>query len=232
MTDWKETATFDQYAGHYDDSINQALSLSGENRDYFAKKRIEWLARCISRLDHHPNLVMDFGCGTGTASNLIFDTIGAKEYVGVDTSPKSLEFASKTRPGRFCELSQYEPHGEVDLVYCNGVFHHIPLDQRADALDYLYKSIRPGGLFALWENNPLNPATRYMMSRIPFDRDAITLTSKTAKNLVQSHGFGVLRTDHLFLFPRWLSPFRRFERHLSALPLGAQYQVLCQKPLR
>jgi len=180
MTDWNETATFDQHAGHYDDSINQALSLSGENRDYFAQKRIEWLAERISQRGVSPNLVMDFGCGTGTAANLIFDKIGAQEYIGVDTSLKSLEVASKTRPGKFCELSQYEPQGKVDLVYCNGVFHHIPLEQRGSALDYLYKSLRPGGLFALWENNPLNPATRYMMSRIPFDRDAITLTANTA----------------------------------------------------
>ena len=38
-------------------------------------------------------------------------------------------------------------------------------------------ALRPGGLFAFWENNPWNPGTRLVMSRIPFDRDAITLSA-------------------------------------------------------
>jgi hypothetical protein len=28
----------------------------------------------------------------------------------------------------------------------------------AAAVDYVYRSLRPGGLFAFWENNPWNPA--------------------------------------------------------------------------
>jgi hypothetical protein len=33
-----------------------------------------------------------------------------------------------------------------------------------------------GGLFVLWDNNLWNPSTRYVKSRIPFVRAAITLT--------------------------------------------------------
>jgi trans-aconitate methyltransferase len=227
---WNETAYFDQYAGHYDESINQALSLSGENRDYFLLKRVEWLAQCLAKEDHSAKLVMDFGCGTGTAAPLLLNTLGAKAYIGVDTSTKSMEAAIRIPGCQFYELSKYDPRGEIDLVYCNGVFHHIALDQRNGAIDYLYRSLKPGGLLALWENNPLNPVTRYMMSRIPFDRDAITLRATRAGRLAASGGFSVLRTDYLFLFPHWLSSLRRFEELVSRFPLGAQYQVLCRKP--
>jgi SAM-dependent methyltransferase len=116
------------------------------------------------------------------------------------------------------------------LVYCNGVFHHIPPTERAQAVNYIWRSLRPGGLFALWENNPWNPGTRYVMSRIPFDRDAITLSPPEAGSLLRRGGFHVLRTDSLFLFPKLLKCLRWIEPFLSRMPLGGQYQVLCRKP--
>jgi hypothetical protein len=53
------------------------------------------------------------------------------------------------------------------------------------------RSLRPGGLFAPWENNPWNPNTRYVMSRIPFDRDATTLSPPKAVGLLRQNGFQV-----------------------------------------
>jgi hypothetical protein len=110
------------------------------------------------------------------------------------------------------------------------VFHHIPLDQRPAAVDHVFRSLRPGGLFAFWENNPLNVGTRIVMSRCSFDRDAITLRSGQAKRLLRAGGFEVLRTDFLFIFPRALRFMRWVEPHVSRLPIGAQYMVLCRRP--
>jgi SAM-dependent methyltransferase len=115
------------------------------------------------------------------------------------------------------------------LAFCNGVFHHIPLDERPQVVRYIADCLRPGGLFALWENNPWNPGTRYIMSRVPFDRDAVTLTAREARALVEAIGLRVVRTDYCFVFPRVLSALRRFEHYMMPLPIGAQYQVLCQK---
>jgi len=70
-----------------------------------------------------------------------------------------------------------------------------------------------------------------VMSRIAFDRDAITLTSSEAKKLLKAAGFAILRTDYLFVFPRLLKVLRSLEPLMSRLPFGTQYQVLCQKPL-
>ena len=68
------------------------------------------------------------------------------------------------------------------------------------------------------------------MKRIPFDRDAITLSPPQARHLMASWGFEILRTDFLFVFPKPLSIFRGLEPWLSKFPTGAQYQVLCRKP--
>jgi SAM-dependent methyltransferase len=225
--------TFDAYADDYDVALAHGISVSGENKDYFAQRRIEWLRDCLNRIPAPITALMDFGCGTGSSSRLFFDILGVEKFVGMDQSPRSLEVARKaygSERAQFLLFDEYQPCGQFDLVFCNGVFHHIPLLNRAAAIDYVLRSLRPGGLFAFWENNPWNPGTRYVMSRIPFDRDAITLSSPEARHLLSLGGFDILRTDFLFIFPRTLHWCRWIEPVCSRLPFGAQYQVLCRKP--
>jgi SAM-dependent methyltransferase len=224
---------FDGYATHYDAALAQGISVSGEDKTYFARGRIAWLADCLRSMGEHPLAALDFGCGTGSAVSFLFDLVRVNDLVGVDVSSQSLDVANqeyRSRKTRFLLFNEYHPDEHIDLAFCNGVFHHIPLDKRAGALAYIYRSLRPGGLFAFWENNPWNPGARYVMSRIPFDRDAITLTPPEARRLLRAGGFKVLRTDFLFVFPRALSWLRGLEPIMSRLPLGAQYQVLCRKP--
>lgn len=80
--------------------------------------------------------------------------------------------------------------------------------------------------------NAWNPGTRYVMAHCAFDANAIALTAPEAKRFLQAGGFKILRTDFLFIFPRVLKWLRGVEKLVSKLPLGAQYQVLCQKPAR
>ncbi|MFY9557769.1 MAG: methyltransferase [Blastocatellia bacterium] len=224
---------FDGYAAHYDAALAQGISVSGEDKTYFARGRIAWLADCLRQIGVQPRSALDFGCGTGSATPFVLDLIGAESVVGVDVSPESLEAARReysSTSARFLLFNEYRPDEQFDLAFCNGVFHHIPVDERANAVDCVYRSLRPGGFFALWENNPWNPGTRYVMSRIPFDRDAITLTPPETRSLLQAGGFEIARTSFLFIFPRVLSWLRGLEPLVSGMPFGAQYQVLCRKP--
>ena len=90
--------------------------------------------------------------------------------------------------------------------------------------------LRPGAPFAFCENNPWNPGTRWVMRRIPFDRDSIPIALPEARRLLREVGFEILASDALFFFPRILRWLRPLERPLVALPLGAQYLVLARKP--
>ena len=229
------TPEFDQFAGDYDAALNRGISLSGEGKDYFIERRIDWTARCLSRLGASRSniVVMDYGAGTGSAFPKLRDTFKTQRLLGVDVSTAELAIAKTDYP--WSEV--YTPEqtasagidNTVDLAYSNGTFHHIPPDHRAGALALVHRALKPGGLFALWENNPWNPGTRWVMSRIPFDRDAITLNVLETKRRARAAGFTVLRTDFLFIFPKMLSPLRALEPCVSRLPLGAQYQVLCRK---
>jgi SAM-dependent methyltransferase len=225
---------FDRYAESYDDALNRGISVSGEDKFFFAQRRVEWLARCLAQYGDMPRRAMDYGCGTGSSIPFLLELPGVESAIGVDISAKLLQVAEQevgSPRARFVLITQFQPAQELDLVFCNGVFHHIPIERRAAALHYIYDSLAPGGKFALWENNPWNPGTRLVMSRIPFDRDAITLSGRASRRMLRAAGFEILRTDFLFVFPRFLRPLRALEPHLIPFPLGAQYQVLGRKPI-
>jgi SAM-dependent methyltransferase len=223
---------FDEYAKNYEQALAQAISSSGEGREYFAEGRVAWLARCLRELKQTPRAVLDFGCGDGATTPVLLNALHAESAVGIDVSAKSLEIARlqhATAQIRYESIGEYLALGEVDLAYCNGVFHHIPLEQRGQAVAIVYKALRSGGLFSFWENSPWSLATRYVMSRCAFDEDAIMLSPPEARSLLREGGFEIVRTDFRFIFPRVLRAFRKIEDVVYRLPLGTQYQVLCRK---
>ena len=175
---------------------------------------------------------MDFGCGTGTSVPIIKDLLGAETIVGVDESARSIEHAAAhhAAPGIAFSISEgFVPEANFDLVYTSGVFHHVPVPQRPATFAFLRDVLRPGGVLAVWENNPWSLPARYVMSRIPFDRDAVMLSARRVRELARAQGFQVLRTDYLFIFPASLRVLRPLEAMARRAPLGAQYQVLCAK---
>lgn len=228
----KHEAEFDTYAETYDIALEQAISISGEDKNYFARGRIVWLADYLQKTNHTVKSVMDYGCGVGSAAPHLREFFADANIIGVDVSAKSIEVArreNKSPSTQFHLFDEYQPHGELDLAYCANVFHHIPPAERDAAVKYIFRALRPGGVFSLWEQNAWNPATRYIMSRCTFDEDAITLTPPETRRLLQCNGFELIRTEFLFIFPRQLSALRFLEPHLTRLPFGAQYQTLCRK---
>jgi SAM-dependent methyltransferase len=222
---------FDNFASNYSDCVNDAISISGEDKDYFARARVVWTKRYLNQ---HVRSVLDYGCGIGSLARHILELMPQSLFVGVDVSNKSVEVARNTyrdnQQTRFATFTEYQPSEEIDLAWACNVFHHIEPDLRQDALAYIHSSLRPGGIFALWEQNPWNPGTRYIMRQCAFDRDAKTMTPPYAKKLLRANGFVVDRTDFLFIFPRVLRWLRPLEPALSPLPFGAQYLVLARKP--
>jgi len=223
---------FDEYAADYESALAAGLSISGESSQYFARARIRWLTGCLRELKASPRSALDFGCGTGSAAPILAELMKVDSITGLDVSARCLD-AAKQKYGsqrtQFQLLDDYRPCEAIELAYCNGVFHHVPVRERTAAIDYIYRALRPRGLFAFWENNPLNPGTRYVMRRIPFDRDAVPLRAAEARRMLRTGGFEILRTDFLFIFPKMLHWLRWIEPSLAKLPLGAQYQVLCRK---
>jgi SAM-dependent methyltransferase len=226
---------FDLHADTYDADLNQALSVSGEDKDYFASRRVRWVAQCLTKSPEKPSHILDYGCGIGDTSKLLQGAFDARRVVGVDISPRSVELAAErngTATCQFMSFPDYTSLEAIDLAYCNGVFHHIPIAMRGSAVEYIFYRLRPGGVFSFWENNPWNLGTRYVMSQCVFDHDAVTIPPPEARALLRKQGFEIVRTDYCFFFPRFLGALRFLETRLSHVPLGAQYHILCRRPSR
>jgi SAM-dependent methyltransferase len=224
---------FDAYAEDYDAALAKGISVSGEDKEFFARGRIELLKQRLAARNFKPAAILDFGCGTGSSTPYLLGIPGAKLLTGTEVSAGSIKVAERLHGASnvsFKLIQDYAPKEEFHLAFCNGVFHHIPLAERAAAISYVFNSLRPNGLFALWENNPWNPGTRLVMSRIPFDKDAITLSCLETTRLLHSGGFEIVSRDFAFYFPRALAALRVVEPALMKLPFGAQYMVLARKP--
>jgi SAM-dependent methyltransferase len=219
-------------SAQYEQMLHQGIRLSGENQEFFIRGRIESLK---SRLPagFKPVRILDFGCGIGMTTHYLAKQFDQAELIGVDTSEKVLEYGAERYGSarvRFRRLEEMKDEHDFDLCHISGVFHHIEPTARQGAMARIHRVLRAGGFLALFENNPWNPGTRMVMSRIPFDRDARTLSPPEAKRLLRSAGFTRPPVQwSLFYFPRPLAFLRFSETALGYLPLGAQYCVLAAK---
>jgi SAM-dependent methyltransferase len=226
------SSQFDQYAKNYNQVVDAALSATGEGKDYFANARVQWIAEHLKRRGDSPKVLLDYGCGNGANAELLIEKLKLESLIGVDVSEKSIMEARRTAAPEaiFSTINERSPDERADLAYCCGVFHHIVPEERSAALDYVYLSLKPGGVFTFFEHNPWNPGTRHIMANCEFDQDAITISPKEAVQLLRSAGFEILGREFLFFFPRWLGVFRRLEPSLAKIPLGGQYVVEGRRP--
>ncbi|HWA85165.1 MAG TPA: class I SAM-dependent methyltransferase [Opitutus sp.] len=230
-----EPSAFDSYADDYEAALNRGLSLTGETRDYYAERRVEFIASYCRRLGLLTDSVCDFGCGTGDTLPLLHRALGAQRLIGLDPSARSLSTARTRHNLANVELATPAAFdsaaSECNIVYCNGVFHHIPPSDRRAVARQILALLRPGGYWFFWENNPFNLGTRWLMSRIPFDRDAIMLVPREARRLGEEVGAIWVETTFHFYFPRLLRPLRKAERWFLRIPLGGQYLVVLRNPV-
>lgn len=229
----RQAPEFDAHAAEYDAALAAGLRFTGEGKEYYASGRVRRIATHLARFGVTPRRVVDFGCGDGAAAPLLAGLSGVVAYTGVDVSTVLLAIARARYAGpgrRFATPAEAPADGTADLAFVNGVFHHITPAERPAALADIRARLRPGGLFAFWENNPWNPGTRFVMSRVAFDRDAMTFGPPTARRMLRAAGFEILASESWFWFPRVLAFFRPLEALLAPLPFGGQYLILARRP--
>jgi 2-polyprenyl-3-methyl-5-hydroxy-6-metoxy-1,4-benzoquinol methylase len=209
------------------------LSFSGENSSFFAQARIEWIKQKLTKLSSKKiNKILDFGCGTGNSIPILDNVLKPHQLIGIDLSEESINISNqnyKSSKISFFTSDSIPKNSNCDFAYCNGVFHHIPPENRYSAVNTVYNMLSHNGVWAFCENNPWNPGTRYLMNKIPFDKDAITLSFLEAKKLLLENGFKIIDISFHFIFPRSLRFLRFSEKLFSTLPIGAQYIILAQK---
>lgn len=215
---------FDRFADNYDHVLNGAMPRGFRADSYYADYKVE-LAASLLGVDK-PRLVLDFGCGSGRSLSRLAEMFPDAIIFGYDPSAASLAVAAKRAPAArlfsdWDALSAYQ----FDLIFAANVFHHIEPSSRPGALLACRSALSCNGSLMLFEHNPLNPLTRRVFERCPFDEGAQMLTLKSAIRLANDAGFNIAGCGYTLFFPYFLAWLRPLEPFIKRLPVGAQYYV-------
>ena len=221
---------FDDHAETYREIHDKSISLSGTNSEYFSEYKIIELAKFENKKSKFSFL--DFGCGDGNSSKFISRIFQNSMIRGIDVSVKSIEEAKEKKLDN-CIFSSFNgtvipfENNSFDIIFTSMVFHHISFDLHSTILNELYRVLKPGGRFYIFEHNPYNPLTRKVVRECPFDQDAVLLKPNYALKTITKANFKELILNFTIFIPRikifnW---FIKLESLFRKIPVGAQYYI-------
>lgn len=226
-------AAFDSHADSYREAVEDSISFSGLELDFFARRKAALLLDlAVRRIGDPAGLVLlDVGCGVGVTDGFLVDHVG--RLLGVDTSREAVVRAQAENPA--VSYSAYDgdrlPYDDesVDMAFAICVFHHVPPAERPALAAELRRVVRAGGLAVVVEHNPFNPFTRLAVSRCEFDDDAILLTRREATRLLEGAGLERAEARYVVFFTAESPRLARAEDMLRWLPAGAQHYVAARR---
>jgi SAM-dependent methyltransferase len=219
---------FDRFADDYEKILNQSVAASGEDSMYFAEYKAAYLKRLVP--PGFAGRVLDFGCGVGLLSGVLKQQMPGAQIDGFDVSRDSIERvpAGLAAQGVFTSDLAALSHAYPLIVVAN-VLHHIRPGDRQAVFGELAARLASGGSLIVFEHNPANPVTRWVVERCPFDLDAVLLPPAETCGYARAAGLAVARRDYIVFMPRVLAWLRPLEPWIAWLPAGAQYAVSARK---
>lgn len=210
----------------YREIIDDSISFIGKDVEFFTKLKANFIRSIIKK--NHPNLqrprLLDIGCGHGFIHNYLSSNV---DIVGVETASEVLDLARKENPNvRYLSYDgKYLPFedGTFDVVITICVMHHVPQEQWEAFLLDMKRILKPEGIAVVFEHNPYNPVTKYVVSNNILDEDAVLLSSHRLKKLMLKAGFNKVSRKFIFFTPFAQRVFRWLDNILWWCPLGAQY---------
>jgi len=227
-------AEFDRLAREYDALLKDPLrDRFAPSAEFFVTRKLDVLLDFARRagLDTHAATWLDVGCGQGQllrAGRTHFArAIGCDVSAGMIAAISDLDVVLQSDARRLPL-----PDASVDWVTAVCVYHHVAPADRAVLSAEIRRVLRPGGVFAMVEHNPFNPAVQLIVRRTPIDAHAILLTAARARHLMRDSGFAIAATQYFLYVPQQLyRAARGVERLLARVPLGGQYVVFGRKPM-
>lgn len=221
------TYDFDSYSASYEVELNNAISFAGQDASVFTEAKARaLLALARERIGDIANAsALDVGCGIGSIHRSLAPQFA--ELQGVDVSTGLIDVARANNHD-----VAYQAYDGVELPFESNTFdlsfaicvlHHVAPAQREAFTAEMARVVRPGGLVAVIEHNPLNPLTRLVTSRCAFDEGVVLVRRRRLERLM--HGLRLRNTTSRYiLFSPWRGNAVEWaERRLARLPFGAQY---------
>jgi SAM-dependent methyltransferase len=227
------TQDFDAYADSYGDAVASSISFSKQEHDYFTRRKADHLLGLSERLLGDPSQLsaVDIGCGVGSTDSHLAARFG--ELHGVDTAAETIERAAACNPtvryqsydGRVLPFAD----ASVDLAFAINVVHHVPPAERPAFARELGRVVRPNGLAVVFEQNPINPLTRFAVSRCEFDKGVVLLTRRSLARFLAGAGLEAVEQRYIIFFTSDRPRLQALERSLGGIPFGAQHYVAARR---
>ena len=231
-------AEFDAYASDYDAGMGHPLKkVLGAGQDQYLAVKTDWLARDLRGFSENPRL-LDFGCGEGAFLRQMVERMTLGSFFGCDVSSAMIRKARQINPPgpgapdftSFAGPRTPYPDASMDVVSACMVLHHIPPLRRAEALEEMFRVVRPGGRLYVFEHNPMNPLTRRVVRQTPIDRNAVLLPAAECLQRLRTAGAIRPRLRFQLFTPPRLRFLRPLDAWLSRIPWGAGYAARAEKP--
>jgi SAM-dependent methyltransferase len=218
----------DRYTELLHDPIRDRFSPGGR---FFYQRKLQVIQSFFHRLGKDTRTMswLDIGCGQGDLLRL-----GQAEFrlsAGCDPSERMLA-ACADLPVRHQSSPDRLPFDNETFDFATAVcvYHHVLPGDRASFTEQVLNVLKPGGVLCIIEHNPINPVTRFIVSRTPVDADAHLLSARETCKLVSDAGGGILACRYFLFLPEKVhAGFSRLEELLAAVPLGGQYAIFAQR---
>jgi SAM-dependent methyltransferase len=224
------------YHAGFDDRLKGII---GETARDFLKPKVNLLSKVAGRYFQNESpsslRMLDFGCGSGDFLAEILEKGVKWQIEGCDVSQGMLAEAKRKHAEALEKValwncSQRElPNETYNLITAVCVFHHIEPFRWLETARAIFGALKKGGLFLLFEHNPLNPITRWMVTRTEVDKNAVLLQSSTSKGLMKKAGFSNVSAEYFLFFPPRLKLLSGCESVFRRVPLGGQYMMVGMK---
>ncbi len=213
---------FDEYINSYSADLQKALGGLGGESAYFARRKVQVLARSLR--GETPSVILDYGSGMGALIPHLHEFFPDAQIWATDVSTLSLEHLQKSYPYvRIFSPEEIQPNS-CDVVVLSCVMHHIHTPSRKGVVGSIQQALRSGGSLCVFEHNPINPITRRIVSNCVFDEGVELIQKRSLRTLIKDMGgFAARHSGYFLFFPPWLKAFTPLETILSWLPLGGQH---------
>lgn len=235
ITQERVAEDFDRVTDDYAAQVESAIAFCGQEHQFYIDVKRDHIVRLAKQhFGSVENLsVLDLGCGIGTYHQGLKGTFA--DLHGVDVSERSIEAARGKHD--FVAYQAYDGHhlpfddNVFDVAFTVCVMHHVPPPQWPAFTREMYRVLKPGGLALVFEHNPYNPLTRYVVRSCAFDKDAVLLRPRELRKLFSGAEFENVSTRTILSVPPIGAALGRIDRVCGVLPLGAQYYLRAAKPI-
>lgn len=225
--------SFDDYVETYKKEIQSSIDFAGQDVDFFIELKANLLLKLCERVFGNTEGIkaLDIGSGVGLVDKFLVNKI--KSLHGIDVEDGVVEKAKKNNPSVDYRIYNGTnipfDDNTFDLTFAINVMHHVPPALWENFTKEMQRVLKPGGIAAVFEHNPVNPLTRKVVRECEFDRDAVLLNHSKIISLFKFAGLSIFKESYIVFFPFKGGIFRSIESLLGWLPLGAQQYVAGRK---